>query len=217
MAIRKAGDSMLQAAYRDILAGRDHRIIDGPGVDPLLDRLAQEGSAQMSSQEMREALALLKGRRFVEQLQEAPPATRIQALTEAIQDATPGAAMLFPVADRAGIYGASVVDADRLIAHEIANQATGNTAAFIPAANGALTHVIAEGGAINDPMVYGTLSAPTARGIYQQALRQGYTPSNRGILEDWLYEAPVPVGSQQDPYLRELLSRALQQGRTANR
>lgn len=214
MAIRKAGDSMLQAAYRDILKSRGYQaVVDGDSA-PLIERLQADGSVLMAPQEMRETLADLKGRRVVEALQSASPARRIQALTEAIQDAAPdGAPMVFPVADAKGIYGASVIDGDRLVAHELANHGDGilENMVFVPTANNALTHVAAVGEGYGDPLVYGTLSQQTARRLYGAAKGKGYVPGSHGIFDEWDYSGGItPLGSQADPYLGDLLSQVRQ-------
>jgi hypothetical protein len=218
MAIRKAGDSMLQAAYRGILKSRGYQaVVDGDSA-PLFERLQADGSVLMAPQEMRETLADLKGRRVVEALQSESPARRIQALTEAIQDAAPdGAPMVFPVADAKGIYGASVIDGDRLVAHELANHGDGilENMVFVPTANNALTHVAAVGDAPGDPLVYGTLSQQTARRLYGAAKKEGYIPGLHGIFDEWDYSGGItPLGSQSDPYLGELLSQV--RGRNAD-
>jgi hypothetical protein len=133
-----------------------------------------------------------------------------------------GAPVLLPVQDRAGVYGASVIDGDRMVVHGLSKDAAtpfgdGGDLAFAPAAAPGLMHVVestpvltAPGG---DPIATyaGVMSNDTARKIYGAARAEGFTRSD-GSLEDWAMGTGITPGS--GPVVQRLFQ-GLQQSQPA--
>ena len=204
MAIRKAGDSLLKQAYLAALAkeGRAPGALAADGV--ALERaLSEGGSVALGAGDLR---VLLNDAASARKTADMSTGERLGVIERYLQDQFGGMApMVFPVQDRAGVYGASVIDGDRLVAHGLSKDAAtpfgdGGDLAFAPAAAPGLMHIVestpvltAPGG---DPVATyaGVMSNDTARKIYGAAQAEGFTRSD-GVLEDWAMGAGVAPGS----------------------
>lgn len=184
MATRKAGDAMLQAVYKDILQGRDYQAIDPEtGVTPLLRRLKEVGSAVVSPGELREILSYAASPK---KTAEMPTADRLELIQDYLnRNVENGAPMVIPAVGTGGVYGASVIDGDRMRAFGLRGPVERSTEMmFIPGADPRVTHVlegnIATPGEITKPYLM-TLGQDRARSVYNAARGMGYRPDDEAL------------------------------------
>lgn len=212
MAQRMAGNnSLLRAAYLKALS---ENVPSGVAEDTgrLWTPLQERGSVALGANDLR---ALLMDAASPRQSAGMSPAERLGVIERYLQDqADSGAPMLFPVQDRKGVYGASVIDGDRLVVHGLESQASGGgELSFVPGAQPGFTHVI-EAVPSGDEVgsVHATvLSQPTARKIYGAARGAGYGPVD-GVLEDWSMSGGVSADT--GPVVQRLFQ-GLQQAQPA--
>jgi hypothetical protein len=204
MVTRKAGDSLLKAAYQDALLRREPLLYSdgstGGAVDyAVLERMLHEGgAAPLSANDLR---ALMNDAESPRRTRDMTAPERLDLIERYLQNSYGDIApVLFPVRDAKGVYGASVVDADRLIAHELAGvDEPGNVSsdfAFVPsAASAELVHVLEnqlvdEGiGSTIEKSFDSVLSRPTARAVYEAARNSGWSPLNSSqerVIEEFL-------------------------------
>ena len=216
MAIRKAGDSLLKVAYQEALRRQEPlRYQDGGlggAVDyTVLDRLLRDGgAAPLGASDLR---AILNDAESPRKTKDMTAPERLELIERYLQNSYGDIApVLLPVRDANGIYGASVIDADRLIAHELAGvDEPGNVAsdfAFAPsAASPELVHVLEnqlmdEGiGSSIEKSFDTVLSRPSARAVYEVAKNSGWSPlkaNQERVVEEFLesrhYGRPDDVG-----------------------
>lgn len=214
MAVRKAGDSLLKQAYLAALA-KEGRAPGSLGADAMaLERmLADQGSAALGASDLR---ALLNDAASPRKTAEMNPAEKLGVIERYLQDSFGGMApMVMPVQDRAGVYGASVIDGDRLIAHGLARGGNGDEALlFAPAAVPGLTHVFEQstsGGPINT--YAGAMSTGSARGVYGLAKKEGFDNSYL-LMEDWA-NGPE-VSAESGPIVQRLFQKLQQRQPAVN-
>lgn len=211
---RKAGDSLLKQAYLAALA-KEGRAPGSLGADAMaLERmLADQGSAALGASDLR---ALLNDAASPRKTAEMNPAEKLGVIERYLQDNFGGMApMLLPVQDRAGVYGASVIDGDRMVVHGLEGAGSESELAFAPAAASGLVHVIE-----NAPMdrggiqTYGgAMSADTARKLYAAAQSEGYGKVD-GVLEDWAMG--TGVSAEAGPAVQRLFQRLQQRQPAVN-
>ena len=208
MSKRNAGDSLLKQAYLAELAKR--------GVEPgalgadgaaLREMLAQRGSVALGSSDLRE---LLLGAASPRKTAEMSAAEKLGLVEDYLQsDFADMAPMLLPVQDRAGVYGASLIDGDRMIAHGLQGAGPESELAFAPAAAPGLVHVVESAPVGGDAIkTYGgAMSADTARKLYAAAQSEGYSKVD-GVLEDW--DMGTGVSAEAGPAVQRLFQRLQQ-------
>jgi hypothetical protein len=211
---RKAGDSLLKQAYLAALA-QEGRAPGSLGADAMaLERmLADQGSAALGTSDLR---ALLNDAASPRKTAEMNPAEKLGVIERYLQDQFGGMApMLLPVQDRAGVYGASVIDGDRMVVHGLEGAGSESELAFAPAAASGLVHVIE-----NAPMdrggiqTYGgAMSADTARKLYAAAQSEGYGKVD-GVLEGWAMG--TGVSAEAGPAVQRLFQRLQQRQPAVN-
>lgn len=208
MAVRKAGDSLLKQAYLAALV-KEGRAPGSLGADAMaLERmLADQGSVALGTSDLR---ALLNDAASPRKTAEMNSAEKLGVIERYLQDSFGGMApMVMPVQDRAGVYGASVIDGDRLIAHGLARGSDGDEGLlFAPAAVPGLTHVFEQstsGGPINT--YAGAMSTGSARGIYGLARKEGFDNSYL-LMEDWA-NGPE-VSAESGPIVQRLFQKLQQ-------
>jgi hypothetical protein len=224
MATRKAGDSLLKQAYLAELAKRgvEPGALGADGV-ALQEMLAQHGSVALGGSDLRE---LLLGAASQRKTAEMGTAEKLGVIERYLQDSYSDAApVLLPVQDRAGVYGASVIDGDRMIVHGLSRAAEtpfgdGGDLSFAPAAVPGLVHVVEAAPVLSAPGVdpiatyANAMSADTARKLYAAAQSEGFTRAD-GALEDWSMGADV--GAQSGPVVQRLFQQLQQKQPTTAR
>ena len=211
MATRKAGDSLLKAAYQAALAkeGRTSGELGTDG-DALHALLSNAGSAALDLSDLR---AILNDAASPRKTAEMKAAEKLGLIETYLQDSFPGIApMVLPVQDRAGVYGASVIDGDRLIVHGLTGPGGGGDLAFAPAAASGLVHVIEAAPVAGETLAKyaGTLSDVTARKLYAAAQDAKYARVD-GALEDWQMDGSI--SAETGPEVQSLL-RQIQRSQT---
>lgn len=186
MTSRKAGDSLLKAAYLAELMkqGRQPGAL-GTDVTALQQLLDDRGSAPLGIGDLR---LILRDAASPRKTAEMGPAEKLGVIERYLQDNFGNMApMVFPVQDRLGVYGASVIDGDRLVAHNLSKGNTGNEdLLFAPAAVPGITHVLENSGNGDQINTYaGAMSTQTARDIYRAAAKEGFNESYL-MAEDWV-------------------------------
>lgn len=217
MAVRKAGDSLLKQAYLAAIAqeGRTPGSLAADGVE--FGRVLEDrGSVALGSSDLR---GLLQDAVSARQALTLSTAEKLGVIERYLQDSYGNAApVLLPVQDRAGVYGASVIDGDRMIVHGLSRAADtpfgdGGDLSFAPAAVPGLVHVVEAAPVLSAPGVdpiatyANAMSADTARKLYAAAQSEGFTRAD-GALEDWSMGADV--GAQSGPVVQRLFQQLQQ-------
>lgn len=209
MTTRMAGDSILKAAYREALAS-EGRAPGTLGSDAALlgSLLSERGSVALGASDLR---ALLQDAASPRKTASMGTAEKLAVIERYLQDSLPEIApMVFPVQDRSGVYGASVIDGDRIVFSGLEKGSDGSQALlFVPAAPPGLTHVLENssiGGPINQ--YANVLSVDSARGVFRVAKRDGFRDSYV-MVEDW--QNSPEVSAEIGPIVQRLFRRLQQE------
>lgn len=214
---RKAGDSLLKQAYLAALA-KEGRVpgslaADGSELGRLLEG---SGSVALGSSDLR---GLLQDAASARQTSTMSTAEKLGVIERYLQDSYGSMApVLLPIQDRAGVYGASVIDGDRMVVHGLSRAAEtpfgdGGDLSFAPAAASGLVHVVeaapvlAAPGADPIATYANAMSTDTARRLYGAAQSEGFTRAD-GALEDW--SMGTGVSAQSGPVVQRLFQQLQQ-------
>ena len=209
--MRKAGDSLLKAAYQAALA-KEGQTPGALGSDSGLLRslLAERGAAALGASDLR---VLLNDAASPRKTAEMSAAERLGVVERYLQDSfVDMAPMVLPVQDRQGVYGASVIDCDRLIAYGLQRGNDENQSLlFAPAPVPGLTHVIEQSAEAGPVGTYaGAMSTNSARGVYGAAQADGFAKGFSDLLaEGWINGPDVSPGT--GPIVQRLFQKMQQQ------